>query len=354
MNKSELEQTVKNILNGDKGILACDESEGTMGKRFEGRMENTADNRHGIRKTFFSAKLSESIGGVILHDETLRCKDTIKPLIDQSIVLGIKTDMGMKPLAKGTQGEQTTEHGLATLKNRSEEYYKLGARFAKWRAVVEIGQNMPSKASLEDVSDVLSEYALISQNAGLVPIIEPEVLQNGSHGISEGKKWTEEIITMTLNKSAQKGVHMPGALLKVNMVTKGVDCKDAQSVDDVAKMTNEVLNAGIGSHKLGGVVFLSGGLTEVDSADFLNKINVVKQQTKNHPECPFSFSYARANQKTAIYLYTTKAKTEDVQGALEHRCKMNHLAVMGKYSKDQEGNFSETAQKSNFIANNAY
>lgn len=317
-------------------------------------MENTPENRAGIRKTFFSTpKLNSFIGGVILHDETIRCADTIKPLNENKIILGIKTDGGLAPLEGGEEGEQTTK-GLDTLEKRSTEYYKLGALFAKWRSVLKIGDKMPSGKSMQDVADVLANYAIISQKCGLVPIIEPEVMQDGSHDIAKSKEITEKIIKMTLDLSAEKGVHMPGALLKVNMVTKGAASAGEHDPAKVAEMTVDALKNGIGSHKLGGVVFLSGGLSEIDSAKFLNMINAEKAKKKVLANIPLHFSFARALQKSAISLYTAKKPDGEVQAALLHRCKMNHLATQSKYNTDSEGEYAQGASASNFVANNNY
>jgi len=361
LNTKELEQTVSAVLGGNKGILACDESPGTMAKRFGDKMENTPENRAGIRSCFFSTKgLNQTIGGVILHDETIRDEKTIKHLKDQKIVLGIKTDLGLADLEGGNKGEQTTK-GLDDLLERSQNYYKLGGRFAKWRSVCKIidGQET-SKASYEDVSDVLAEYAKKSQAAGLVPIIEPEVMQDGNHDIAMSLKVTKEIIKKTLDKCVVvndkdklPAVHMPGAILKVNMVTKGAQTAGEHNPREVAEKTVEALVYGIGNHKIGGVAFLSGGLSEKDSAEFLNLINTVKNERKVLKNIPLHFSFARALQKTAISLYT-EGKKDEAQLALIHRCKMCSMATKGEYKKELEGEYESKAGASNFVANNAY
>jgi len=354
MNTQELENTVKSILSNNRGFLACDESPGTMAKRFGDAMENTPENRAGIRGTFFSSPdLNKTIGGVILHDETIRDTATKKKLEDQNIVLGIKTDLGLADLVGGKPGEQTTK-GLDTLLERSKEYYKLNARFSKWRSVCKIIDGNTSDASFEDVSEVLSEYAILSQQGGLAPIIEPEVMQDGEHDINKSFEVTKKIIKMTLDKCEKKKVHMPGAFLKVNMVTKGAQSKGEHCPDEVAKKTVEALVYGIGNHKIGGVVFLSGGLSEIDSALFLNNINNVKKEMNVLKDCPLHFSFARALQKTAISLYTSKAPNTSVQAALIHRCKMCSLATKGEYKKDLEQEYAAKAADSNFVANNAY
>jgi len=351
---SELEATVKQITSGCKGILACDESPGTMEARFEGKIENTEENRHAIRKTFFEADIKNSIGGVILHEETLKNADTIKTLVDNNIVLGIKTDKGMKELENGKEGEKSTKHGLEGLKERSSEYYKLGARFSKWRAVVKLGKNTPSDASYNDVADALSDYALFSQKGGLVPIIEPEVLGDGTNTIEDCKIATEKIIKMTFAKCAEKKVHMPGSILKVNMVTQGHKCDKKGSPKQVAQLTNEALKNGIGSHKLGAVVFLSGGLSEIDSTNYLMEINKEKKATKTLLNIPFTFSYARALQKTAISMYTGGKDHKEVQKVLAHRCEMNRKAVNMEYDLEMDKDFGGAGQASNFQKDYTY
>ncbi|MEN2497727.1 MAG: hypothetical protein MHMPM18_002085 [Marteilia pararefringens] len=363
MKTGELCQTVQTILNNNRGILACDESPGTMGKRFENRKENSKSNRDDIRRKFFSsAKLEQFIGGVILHSETLETPAVLEPLLEKGIILGIKTDKGLAPLAGGKEGEETTK-GLDSLEADSKKFYELGARFAKWRSVLHICEKsgMPSDKSYDDVSEVLSEYAIISQKCGLVPIIEPEVLQNGPHSIDKGLEVTKKIIKMTLDKSAAKGVCMPGALLKVNMVTRGVDNEVGVSrdtkhdCDKVAKCTVEALHDGIGQHKIGGVVFLSGGLSEQDSATFLNRINEEKRTRQVLNLVPLHFSFARALQKSAITLYCVDAAVEKVQECLVHRCQMNHLATKCQYDAAKlEGDYGDASKGDNFVKDNNY
>jgi len=353
--QKELKDTVDKILSGNKGILACDESPGTMAKRFGDAIENSIENRHGLRKTLFEApKLNSLIGGVILHDETIRSAETTKPLRDSGIVLGIKTDKGLVDLKGGNPGEQTTQ-GLDGLLERNKEYYKLGARFAKWRNVLKIiDGKSPSEDAFESCASVLTHYAVLSQEASIVPIIEPEVMQDGGHGIEKSLEVTKKIIKLTLDQCAANNLYMPGALLKVNMVTKGADSEGKHDQDQVAKSTIEALVHGIGSHKIGGVVFLSGGLSEQDSAEFLNRINVVKKEKNVLKDCPLHFSFARALQKTSISLFVNKKPAGEVQKALVHRCKMCSLATKSEYKVGLEGEYSSQAGASNFVKNNNY
>jgi len=354
LDKKLLEGTVSKILSNNKGIFAADESPGTVEKRFAGRMENTIENRHLMRKVFFETSgFKNYIGGVILHDETIRSKETIKVLVDNQIVLGIKTDKGLAPLVGGKEGEQTT-NGLDTLAVRSAEYFTLGARFAKWRSVILIGDGTPTEESYKDVSTVLAKYAIITQQAGMVPIVEPEVLPNGTHTIEKCKEVTEKIIKMTLNACKELGVHMPGCLLKVNMVTKGQALDIKLPVRTVAEHTVDSLVNGTKGHDLGGVVFLSGGLSEIDSALYLNEINKVKTEKKVLQKIPVHFSFARALQGSAITLHCEKNAPETVQKCIAHRCKMCHLATKGEYKQELEGEYTKTSQNSNFVANNNY
>jgi len=356
MNTKLLEETVARILNGNKGIFAADESPGTMGKRFAPyKMENSPENRHAIRKTFFSTPDFEKyIGGVILHDETLRKEETIKDLNDKGIVLGIKTDGGLDILKDGEEGEQTTK-GLDTLDERNKEYFKLGARFAKWRNVLLIGEKTPSQKSFEDAANIQAKYAINSQKNGIVPIIEPEVLPNGNHSIDECYKNTEKIIRMTLEACEKENVHMPGCLLKINMVTSGQDNDNKALVLEVAEKTVKCLESGIGSHKIGGVVFLSGGLSEKNSSNYLSEINKEKIKKGTLANIPIHFSYARALQATAIKMYCSEnSDKEKVQKCIAHRCRINHEATKGKYAPDMEGEFDKLADESLFVANNNY
>jgi len=356
MDTKLLEETVAKILSGNKGIFAADESPGTMAKRFEpyGK-ENTIENRHAIRKTFFATPdFQKWVGGIILHEETLKSPETIKFPQEQGIVLGIKTDGGLAVLEGGEEGEQTTK-GLDTLDNRNKEFFKLGARFAKWRNVLLIGEKTPSEKSFKDAARIQSLYAINSQKNGIVPIVEPEVLPNGNHSIDECYRHTEKIIKMTLDACVKEGVYMPGCLLKINMVTTGQGNTNKAGVSEVAEKTIECLEKGIGSHKLGGVVFLSGGLSEKDSAQYLNEINKEKTKRGVLKDIPVHFSFARALQATAIKLYCNKNYNEArVHKCIAHRCRMNHEAIKGNYSIDMEGEFDKLADESLFVANNNY
>ncbi|MES1905519.1 MAG: hypothetical protein MHPSP_002519, partial [Paramarteilia canceri] len=347
---SALEKIVHSILDNNRGILAADESPGTMGKRFGENVENTIEKRMKIRKMFFETPgLNEYIGGVILHEETLKCPDTIKPLNDAGIILGIKTDKGLETLANADPTEKTTAHGLKDLAKRNEEFYKLGARFAKWRAVLIIGDKTPTAASYEDVAESLGQYALISQQNGLVPIIEPEVLPDGLHSIEKSREVTEKIIELTLLRAEKLGVHMPGALLKVNMVTQGAENSKTtpHDVQKVAEMTVDSLTKGTSKLKknIGGVVFLSGGLSEIDSSKFLNAINKQKNEKSVLKEVPLHFSFARALQKSAIALFNSNSSADKVHESLKHRCKMNSMATKYQYTESLEGGNLEKAKE---------
>ena len=291
MDKELLEKTANELVSPGRGILAADESNGTMSKRLEAvGVDASAESRRSYRTNLFSTDGYESsISGVILFDETIRqsMDDGIpvpNALSDRGVHPGIKVDTGAKELAHH-EGEKITE-GLDGLRERCEEYFEMGARFAKWRAVIKIGDGLPSSACLTTNAHALARYAAICQEQGLVPIIEPEVLMEGDHDANRCYEVTADILDETFAQCKLQGVHIPGALLKPNMIIAGKDCDSQISREEVARMTVECLTAHV-PHDLPGIVFLSGGQSDEDATAHLNLMNQIGVE---HP-WQLSYSY---------------------------------------------------------------
>ena len=333
---SELNNITLKILGNGKGILAADESTGTMTKRLDGvNVPSTPENRLLFRETLFSSSsMTECIGGVILYDETIKQKSSKKNKIPELIsemgsAPGIKVDTGAKVLA-GSPDEKITE-GLDGLRERLKEYYKLGAKFTKWRGVYNITKNFPSKLSIASNAHALARYAALVQESNMVPIIEPEVLMDGNHTAEECYKKTSEVIERCFEELILHKVDLKGIILKPNMILAGNESKSKISNEEVAKLTLKCLKSSVPS-EVPGVAFLSGGQSELEATENLNLINKY-----NDTNFIMSYSYGRALQQSALKFWSKDI--QDIKGTqkiFNHRAKMNSLAAQGKWSKDLE------------------
>ena len=333
---SELKNIVLKILNKGKGILAADESTGTMTKRLNDvNVPSTPENRLLFREILFSASsMSDCIGGVILYDETIKQETSKKIKIPQLIskmgsAPGIKVDTGAKVLA-GSPNEKITE-GLDGLRERLKEYYKLGAQFTKWRGVYIITKNFPSELSIQSNAHALARYSALVQECGMVPIVEPEVLMDGEHSAKECYKKTSEVIKKCFDELILHKVDLKGIILKPNMILAGNKSKNIITNDEVAKLTLECLKNSVPS-EVPGITFLSGGQSEVAATENLNLINKY-----NDTDFIMSYSYGRALQQSALKFWSKNIKDiEGTQKVFNHRAKMNTLAARSKWSKDLE------------------
>jgi fructose-bisphosphate aldolase class I len=331
-----LEVTARALVAPGKGILAADESDGTIKKRFESiGVESTEESRRAYRDLLFTTPgTEEHISGVILFDETIRQSSADgtpfpKLLESKGVIPGIKVDKGAKPLALA-EGETITE-GLDGLRQRFEEYRELGARFAKWRATYSIGENLPSEYCVWVNAHALARYAALSQEAGLVPIVEPEVLQDGEHTIGESAKATGRVLLAVYQELHDQRVDFAGTLLKPNMVVSGYSAPNRAGIDEVADATLEVLYKHVPA-SVPGIVFLSGGQSDEDATAHLNAMNA----RGPHP-WELSFSYGRALQAPALKVWAgEEANVAAAQDAYAHRARMNGLARSGEYSPELE------------------
>ena len=333
---SDLNNIVLKILDRGKGILAADESTGTMTKRLDGvNLPSTPENRLLFRETLFSAtNMTECIGGVILYDETIKQKTSKKNTVPELIskmgsTPGIKVDTGAKILA-GSPNEKITE-GLDGLRERLKEYYKLGAKFTKWRGVYIISNDYPSKLSIHSNAHALARYSALVQECNMVPIVEPEVLMDGGHSAEECYKKTSEVIKKCFDELILHKVDLKGIILKPNMILAGNKNKDKISNEEVAKLTLKCLKNSV-PKEVPGIAFLSGGQSEVEATENLNLINKY-----NDTDFIMSYSYGRALQESALKFWSKNIKDIDgTQKIFNHRAKMNTLAAQGKWSKDLE------------------
>ena len=333
---NDLEQTARALVAPGKGILAADESSGTIKKRFDSiGVESTEDNRRAYRELLFATEGAEEfISGVILFDETIRQSASDgtpfpKLLESKGIIPGIKVDKGAKPLAL-TDGETVTE-GLDGLRARLEEYRELGARFAKWRATYSIDAEKPSEYCVWTNAHALARYAALCQDADLVPIVEPEVLQDGTHTIEQSRKATGRVLQAVYTELHDQRLDFRGTLLKPNMVLSGYEASDRASVDEVAEVTLECFYKHVPA-AVPGVVFLSGGQSDEDATAHLNAMNA----RGPHP-WQLSFSYGRALQAPALKAWVGKPENvEAAQRAYYHRAKMNGAARTGMYAPEME------------------
>ncbi len=336
MNYETLSATARAMVAPGKGILAMDESHPTCKKRFDALgIEFTEENRRTYRDMLVTAAgLGDHVGGAILFDETLRQKlldDTPFPehLNSIGIVPGIKVDKGAKDLA-GHSGEKVTE-GLDGLRDRLAEYVELGARFAKWRAVITIGEGLPSEACLEANAHGLARYAALCQEADLVPIVEPEVLMNGGHDIDRSYEVTVRALEVTFDQLARQGVWLEGIVLKPSMVISGDQCAEQADVETVAARTVECLKKTVPA-EVPGIAFLSGGQSDEEASAHLNAIN-------QHPDLPWAvtFSYGRALQQQAMKSWSGAEANRGIgQAAISKRARLNGAAARGAYDVEME------------------
>ncbi len=333
---SELNNIALKIISKGKGILAADESTGTMTKRLESvNVSSTPENRLLFRETLFSSQvMSECIGGVILYDETIKQLSSKKEKIPELIAsmgayAGIKVDTGAKVLA-GSPNEKITE-GLDGLRERLKEYYKLGAKFTKWRGVFNISEEYPSRLSIESNAHALARYSALVQENNMVPIVEPEVLMDGNHSAEDCYNKTSEVLKKCFDELILHKVNLKGIILKPNMILSGSTNKNKISNEEVSKMTIKCLKNCVPS-EVPGIAFLSGGQSEIEATENLNLINKF-----NDTNFIMTYSYGRALQQSALKFWSKNIKDiEGTQNVFGHRAKMNTLAAQGKWSKDLE------------------
>jgi fructose-bisphosphate aldolase, class I len=338
MDTTALGQTAQALVADGKGILAADETVPTVTRRLASlAVESTPESRRAYREMFFTTPgVSEFISGVIMQDETIRQKDDQgTPLADllirQGIVPGIKVDNGAKPLA-GSPGEHITE-GLDGLRDRLQQYRKLGARFAKWRAVIEVSDTLPSATCVQVNSHALARYAAICQEQGLVPIVEPEVLMDGSHTIERCEAVTGIVLHAVFGALFEQKVSLEGMLLKPNMVISGKACATQASVEDVALATLRCLRRHV-PPAVPGIVFLSGGQSHLVATAHLSAIS----QREGPKPWKLSFSYGRALQDEALIAWRGNAENLTAgQRAFHHRARCDAAAALGRYTVDMEG-----------------
>jgi len=337
MNLDQLTQVAEAMVQPGKGILAADESSSTIKKRFDAiNVESTADNRRDYRELLFRSTdaMRNYISGVILYDETIRqqAKDGTplpKLIEDAGSIPGIKVDTGAKPLPF-CPGETVTE-GLDGLRERLKEYYQLGARFAKWRAVIDIGQNIPSYTAIQANAHALARYAALCQEANIVPIVEPEVLMDGAHDIHQCASVTEWVLKEVFQQLYYNRVVLEGSVLKPNMVIAGKKSAKQASVEEVAQKTIQVLKRCVPS-AVPGIAFLSGGQSDEDATAHLDAMNRIG----GFP-WKMTFSYGRALQAAPQKAWSGKPENvAAAQRAFAHRAKMNGLAALGQWKTDLE------------------
>ena len=333
---SELNKIALKILSNGKGILAADESNGTMTKRLESvSIQSTPENRLLFRETLFTAdSMKDCIGGVILYDETINQRSnlgkTIPAMISETgTVPGIKVDTGAKNLANSLH-EKVTE-GLDGLRERLKKYYELGARFTKWRGVYNIGKKYPSKLAITSNAHALARYSAMVQECGMVPIVEPEVLMDGDHSADDCLIKTSEVIQKCFEEFLIHKIDLSGVILKPNMILAGNKSKNKISNEEVASKTLECLKKSV-PNEVPGIAFLSGGQSEVEATENLNLINL-----NNNTNFIMTYSYGRALQQSALKFWSKDLRNiEGTQNIFNHRARMNTLAAQGKWSKDLE------------------
>ena len=337
MNLDELNSIARKMVAKGKGLLAADESTTTIGKRFEAiSVANTEENRRDYRELLLRSTVAmrEHISGVILYDETIRQKakdgTTLVQVIEAAgAVPGIKVDAGAKPLA-GAPGETITE-GLDGLRERFVEYHKVGARFAKWRAVIDIASGIPTYNCVNANAQALARYAALAQENGIVPIIEPEVLMDGDHDIATCERVTGWVLQEVFGQLFFAGVRPEGMILKPNMIVPGKKCQKQNSVEEVAAATVRVLKRVVPS-SVPGIAFLSGGQSDLDATAHLSAINAI-----GGLPWAVTFSYGRALQAAPQSAWAGKPENvAKAQAAFAHRALMNSLAATGKWTKADE------------------
>ena len=331
-----LEEIAKKMCAKGKGILAADESTGTIAKRFKSiNVENTEKNRLVFRQTLFSSEAMKNyIGGVILFDETIKQKTTLGPSVPELIsknnaIPGIKVDKGAKPLAGSP--EETVTEGLDGLRERLKEYYELGARFTKWRAVYKIGDKFPSSQSIKSNAHALARYAALVQESKMVPIVEPEVLMDGFHDIDKCYQVTTDVLNECYNELAAHKVDLKGTVLKPNMIIPGSDSKKKSTPEEIAKKTLDCLKKNV-PKEVPSIAFLSGGQSEIEASKNLNEINKI-----NDTNFLITFSYGRGLQASALKAFGKDQNNQNnIQKAFDHRAKMNGLSSKGEWSENLE------------------
>ena len=330
MNFNSLSETASYMVSEGKGILAADESNPTCTKRFDSiGVESTEDNRRDYRELLFRSEgMKGNIGGVILFDETIRQNaadgtSLVDIITSKGSLPGIKVDKGLQQI--GDSGESLTQ-GLEGLDERLKEYYELGAKFTKWRAVINIGEDMPSSEAISANMEALADYAKIVQNNNMVPMVEPEVLMDGNHSIDDCFEATSRCLDALFTYLLEKGVDIKGTILKPNMVTSGSNYSDQADVEEVARKTIDCLKAYV-PDDLPGITFLSGGQSDIDATAHLDAMNKI-----GGFNWKLSFSYGRALQQPALKAWMGKIENSTLaQQALSHRALMNKLASEGKW-----------------------
>ena len=338
MNLKEIIKTAKSLVADDKGLLAIDESNPTCNKRFAAAgIPQTEEFRRSFREMIITTPgLGECISGLILYDETIRQKKKdgtlfIKAITDMGIVPGIKVDTGAKDMA-GHPGEKITE-GLDGLRDRLREYFQMGARFAKWRAVIAIGNGIPSRGCIEANAHALARYAALCQEAGMVPVVEPEVLMVGEHTLEQCFEVTEEVLRTVFRQLYKQRLTLEGMILKPNMVLPGLTCPKQESVDTVADITVECLLRAVPA-AVPGIAFLSGGQPGELASARLNAMNV---RFKSRLPWALAFSFARAIQQPALEIWHgEETNVSAAQQALYHRASCNRSARRGEYIDKME------------------
>jgi len=349
----ELRATAAAMVAPGKGLLACDESTGTVGKRLESiGLENIEDNRRNWRNLLFTTEgIGEYISGAILFEETLFQDDPSgKPFVDvlnsNGIIPGIKVDTGLKPLLGGGAGENWCT-GLDTLSDRCAGYYKQGARFAKWRTAlkIDVPNGCPTDLSIDVAAQDLARYARICQENGLVPIVEPEILIDGNHDLATTAQVQERVLTTVYMKLQDNGVLLEGSLLKPSMTVPGVEAEDKSDPASIAKMTVQTLDRSLPS-AMPGVTFLSGGISEEDSSIYLNEINKLDRKGA----FKLTFSYSRALQSSCIKIWGGKEENyKAAQDQLYARAKANSEASLGKYVPGSQPSIEESLFVKNYV-----
>ena len=333
---SELNKIALKIIENGKGILAADESTGTMTKRLDSvNVKSSPENRLLFRETLFTSEnMKNCIGGVILYDETIKQanksgKKIPEIISDSKSLTGIKVDTGAKTLAN-SKDEKITE-GLDGLRERLQEYFKLGARFTKWRGVYIISEKYPSQLSIKSNAHSLARYSALVQECGMVPIIEPEILMEGNHTADECYKKTSEVIKICFDELELNKVDLKGVILKPNMVLPGTSSKQKISSEEIAKLTVNCLKESVPS-EVPGIAFLSGGQSDLDATENLNQINI-----HNNTNFKMTYSFGRALQQSALKFWSKDINNiKGTQELFNHRASMCSLAAQGKWSIELE------------------
>ena len=336
MSLTDLNEIAKYIVSDGKGILAADESTGTIKKRFDSiNTESTEEVRRDYREMLFQADgMKGNIGGVILFEETLKQDaadgtSLINVISSQGALPGIKVDKGLTPISEDS--EETVTNGLDDLDQRCKEFYKIGAKFTKWRAVITIGSNIPTDDCINENMLRLADYAKIVQSNNMVPIVEPEVLMDGSHTIDECYDVTSRVLKSLFQHLKDKSVDIKGTILKPNMIISGSNCAEQAGVQEVAEKTVKCLLENV-PEDLPGIAFLSGGQSDIDATAHLDAMNKIAGFNWK-----LSFSYGRALQQAALKAWMGKEENmTNAQSAFSHRALMNKKAALGKWDKDLE------------------